>query len=981
MRARPLILLASVSPLAMLIAAAARADDGYTDGYAEDKTVISVSNDHQIYNNNQNNLHGETGTDGTGEQVGGYGSAIKVTGSNTQVIISGGTISGGIGGKGGPDGHGGDGGDGSAIYVDSEAHNTSISVAAGATLTGGTGGAGGGTNGLVGAGFALQIGGTDTTLDNSGTITGGTSPSGQYFGAVGVGGAGSTIINQASGKIQGDGGWGIGIGGSNITVVNRGEISTTGGNRAIFVTASDDPVDNTTINNESSGLIKGGDGQHSPTSTNAGSALMIEDNVTGTTTINNQGTLTGGAGGTGYLGGAAIDIQSSGTTTINNQGTLNAGTTGTASGGGALPRIAIELDQAQKAVTLENDGGTINGGITTSQHGDQLIFRGGSLNGSIYGNANADATPKGAGADVSFRGGITTLTGNIGQAFGESTTVQDQTAYWGPVRSITIADGGTLAFGSDSTLHTGAFGFSNGGTLDLGTHRVHLYEYSSLGIEGSQSGPLYIKTTIDTTAGTHGYFVLTDVTGTDTTMFSNNAPVLSPTVIGSVTTGSTYIIIQDTNGRSVVTLPSVVNGGGYRWTVSTASAAADSTATDSDGIAYHNTGSSGSTTNILLTAASQNAAGTASGVNGNAVQTLARYNGNNSGLQALSQAVNDLTSDADIRKAGAQLRPESTTTTTQAAMGAVGQALNTIAARTDSVRVAASEAGSGLATGETPLGLGVWGQAFGATASQSRRADIDGYDADTVGLAFGADFRVLDPLRVGLSFAYARTNVDSTGDRSGSGQEIDSYITSLYGSYSGRGWYLDGTLTYGLHQYESSRAVTFASTSSQTLTADYSGQQLGARAEAGLPLPIGRAVLTPLVSLAYNHLSQDGYSERGGAAALTVGSSETDSLRSGLGAKASATVATVGNWEIRPNARLVWLHEFNQSAPEQTASYVAGGSSFTTPGSDIATEHVDLGIGVDLASVRDVTLSAKYDADLADRYVGHAGSLQLRAEF
>ncbi|GAB3447726.1 autotransporter outer membrane beta-barrel domain-containing protein [Insolitispirillum peregrinum] len=312
-------------------------------------------------------------------------------------------------------------------------------------------------------------------------------------------------------------------------------------------------------------------------------------------------------------------------------------------------------------------------------------------------------------------------------------------------------------------------------------------------------------------------------------------------------------------------------------------------------------------------------------------------------------------------------------------MGAVTQALSTIQVRTDAVRVASS--GTGISSGETLKGLGVWGQGFGSTARQGERNDVSGYDADTYGLAFGADFKVIDPVRVGLSFAYANTGVDSTGDRTGSGQDIDSYIASLYGTYSGNGWYADGALTYGIHKYDATRHVAIAGAASQTLKASYDGQQVGARVEAGVPLAVGQAVVTPLASLAYNTLKQDSYGETGGSAALQVGSSSTDSIRSGLGAKVSARVATIGNWEISPNARAVWHHEFNTSSQDQTSAYVAGGSSFTTPGSNIATEHFNIGVGLDVASVRNTTVSAKYDADLADKYVSHSASLQLRTEF
>lgn len=372
---------------------------------------------------------------------------------------------------------------------------------------------------------------------------------------------------------------------------------------------------------------------------------------------------------------------------------------------------------------------------------------------------------------------------------------------------------------------------------------------------------------------------------------------------------------------------------------------------------------------------------TATGANGAAASAIASYSGTNAAMQSLSNAVNNLTSETEVQKAGAQLRPEINGGTTQASLGAVNQALGTIQVRADAVRTASGETGTGISSGETLKGLGVWGQGFGSYATQDRRQDVDGYNAATYGLAFGADARVLDPLRVGLSLAYARTNVDDTGSRDGSGQKIGSYIGSLYSTYTAKSWYVDSALTFGWHDYDSTRVISITGAATQVAKASFAGQQYGAKAEFGYPLPFGSAVVTPLASLAYNRLHQDGYTETGAAAALTVAGSDTDSIRSGLGSKVSATVATLGNWNIKPNARAMWLHEFNGSAQDTTSTYVDGGSSFVTSGMKVAQEHFNLGVGLDVASVRNTTVSAKYDADLSDRYVSHTGSLQVRTEF
>ncbi|WP_096700831.1 autotransporter outer membrane beta-barrel domain-containing protein [Magnetospirillum sp. 15-1] len=434
--------------------------------------------------------------------------------------------------------------------------------------------------------------------------------------------------------------------------------------------------------------------------------------------------------------------------------------------------------------------------------------------------------------------------------------------------------------------------------------------------------------------------------------------------------------MQDIPGRTASNSLSVINSGGYRWTISQVTGTGQA---DTDGVSMVN-----GSNNIVITADHQNAAGAASGTNGAGVAAIASYSGGNAAMTALSQAVNNLTSAAEIEKAGAQLRPSANGATAQAALGAVGQAVNTISVRTDSVRSASAETGggTGVSSGEMLRGLGVWTQAFGSVATQDRRLGIDGYTADTYGLAFGADAKVAEPLRLGLSFAYARTGVDDAGAREGSGQTINSYIGSLYGTYTAPRWYLDGAVTYGHHSYDGTRVINIAGAARQTAKSSYGGNQYGAKAELGVPFAVGAGVtLTPLAGLAYNHLRQDGYTEKDAAAALTVGSSNTDSIKSSLGAKASATIAQWREWNVRPNARAVWSHEFNTKAHDQTSAYVDGGSSFTNTGTDAASESFTLGLGVDLASVRNTTLSAKYDAGLSDRYVSHTGSLQARMEF
>jgi outer membrane autotransporter protein len=685
----------------------------------------------------------------------------------------------------------------------------------------------------------------------------------------------------------------------------------------------------------------------------SGTALAGADNTRlPASVLTNSGTITNG-----------VTVTDAGTVTevVNQRG-------GTISNGGGA---AFDSTGYTWEIHLTNSGtitGDIKLGVPTSGDplnlGDHMVYlnAGSVLNGNIIpSQANT------ANVDIGFAGaGTATITGSIG-------------ANGVPIHSFGLANGATLAFTQDSQIHIGNLVMVyGGGYLDAGTSKIDLYHYDSY-LKTHQEGDgttLYLKTTLNTTNGQHGYFTFTQSTSNadpTKTLLNGSTPVIVATVVGSVAQGSKYIIVQDKDNTAGFSTPTVSNSGGIRWVVSSVTGSGQ---TDTDGISY-GTGYK----DIIITASGNTNAAAATGTNGKAVSAIASYSGTNAAMQSLSNAVNNLTSDTEIQKAGAQLRPEVNGGTTQASLGATNQALGTIQIRSDGVRTAAADQ-TGISSGETLRGLGVWGQGFGSYASQDRRQDVDGYTAGTYGLAFGADARVLDAVRVGVSFAYARTNVDDTGSRDGSGQKINSYIGSLYGTYTANSWYVDGALTYGRHDYDATRVVNFTGATPQVAKASFAGQQYGAKAEFGYPLSVGPAVVTPLASLAYNRLNQDGYTETGAAGAnLTVGSSATDSVRSGLGGKVSTTIAQAGEWNIKPNARAMWLHEFSGSAPDQTSTFVAGGSSFTTSGITVAQEHFNLGVGLDVASVRNTTVSAKYDADLSDRYVSHTGSLQVRTEF
>lgn len=140
----------------------------------------------------------------------------------------------------------------------------------------------------------------------------------------------------------------------------------------------------------------------------------------------------------------------------------------------------------------------------------------------------------------------------------------------------------------------------------------------------------------------------------------------------------------------------------------------------------------------------------------------------------------------------------------------------------------------------------------------------------------------------------------------------------------------------------------------------------------------GGSVLTPVASLTYSYLDQDGYTEASGSGmALAIDSQSNDSLVSGLGVKALMPIAH----DTVLEARAVWLHEFSDTAQVVTASFAAGGGTFTAAGPGVGRDSAALGVGLLATIGAESTFQLNYDANVREDFVAHIGSAQLTVRY
>lgn len=290
-----------------------------------------------------------------------------------------------------------------------------------------------------------------------------------------------------------------------------------------------------------------------------------------------------------------------------------------------------------------------------------------------------------------------------------------------------------------------------------------------------------------------------------------------------------------------------------------------------------------------------------------------------------------------------------------------------------------ANAGTGLGELAGTDQYGLWLQAFGSKSSQDLHASYAGFDANTSGLTIGADTLLASDWVVGSAFSYGRTDVSQQDYRNGDSSDIDTYQLTAYASRDFGVWYLDGMLGYAQQQYQTKRNTSVAGIAK----GDFDGEQLLAKVEAGYPIDLDQQLtLTPLAGLEWNRLELDSYQEKdAGPLALHVKGEHSERIASNLGARLEMAIDLEHGATLYPSTHARWVHQFNNDGIDTTAAFIGGGSSFVTPGQQLAEDSYIVGVGLTLQQASGSSVSLQLDTEQATARSGYAGQVEAQWVF
>ena len=280
---------------------------------------------------------------------------------------------------------------------------------------------------------------------------------------------------------------------------------------------------------------------------------------------------------------------------------------------------------------------------------------------------------------------------------------------------------------------------------------------------------------------------------------------------------------------------------------------------------------------------------------------------------------------------------------------------------------------SGGAPAQANALVGVFANASGDFVSVGDSSNAVGYNFDSGGVTFGADYRFSENFVAGALFNYTRTRADLA---SNGRLDSDGFRGGVYASLFGDGAYVNAFLGAGYNDYALKRAGLDAA-----VRGDTSGGEFNGVLQSGYDAHWGAITFGPVTSLEYTYTGISSLNEQGSLDPLRISSSREQSVRTNIGARATYEWH-VGSYILTPEIRATWQHEFADVTDSTTASMLFGSPDFTVTSSPIGRNSLLLNVGFSLTIAPRIAAYAFYNGELGRMNYQESNFLVgVRAEF
>ncbi|KOY01992.1 autotransporter outer membrane beta-barrel domain-containing protein [Pseudomonas nunensis] len=268
----------------------------------------------------------------------------------------------------------------------------------------------------------------------------------------------------------------------------------------------------------------------------------------------------------------------------------------------------------------------------------------------------------------------------------------------------------------------------------------------------------------------------------------------------------------------------------------------------------------------------------------------------------------------------------------------------------------------------------VWLQALGHGGKLDR--DVDPLQHSTKGLLLGADWSIDEEWRLGVMGGKSQTQMDS---REFDGN-LDSWHLGAYALRQNGPMSLRLGATYSSHDGNTARRVAFTGFSDRP-KGNYDASTQQVFAEVGYNLGRANVSIEPFASLGYQRYQRDGYTEKGGAAALKVHDQAQSNMNSTVGLRLAKVDTLDNGMRLTPRFSAGWKHTYGDVYTQTRQRLVTGGSNYNVYGVELDRNSLLVDAGLDLGVSANHTVGVGLNGEIGSDSRNHGVMGQWRMAF
>lgn len=288
---------------------------------------------------------------------------------------------------------------------------------------------------------------------------------------------------------------------------------------------------------------------------------------------------------------------------------------------------------------------------------------------------------------------------------------------------------------------------------------------------------------------------------------------------------------------------------------------------------------------------------------------------------------------------------------------------------------------TGLAAGEEYKIIdGAWISPFYSTTTQKELEGVAGFNSNVTGAAIGFDNKINDYLTIGFASSYAKTEMEHKDGKTGDKTKANTFAFTIYAIQQlTNNWFLQGQTSYSINNFNNTqkRVITGGS---ETANGEFSASAYTAALLAGYNYMINSATVTPLLGASFTGINGGSYQESGTTNQNhIVLNKATNKLAAIIGLKAQMAYDMNG-MNVTPEIHTFVKHDLIGKNGKVTVKQEGMADDLSTRTGNTPKTTFNVGLGVNAVSGM-YEYGAGYDLNLAQKSIGHQGTVKVRLNF